>query len=597
MIHKKEIFGFETITHEADLCIIGAGAAGLFAAVAAARHGAKVTVMHDRPVVGGNASSEIRMWIRGAHGRDNRETGLVEELALMNLRRNPTLNFSIWDSVTYEMMINEPNIELLLNCSCLDAKMEDGKIAEVKGWQTTTQRFHTVRAKLFADCSGDSVLAPLTGAEFRMGRESCDEFGEDIAPKESDNHTMGMSCLLQVRETDREIPFKAPDWAKKFTDETISHRINKNNPNQFKNDNFWWIELGGMVDSIADTENLRHELLSIAFGVWDYYKNSGHFDSKNWELDWVGFLPGKRESRRYVGDHILTQNDVRSCGKFDDLVAYGGWSMDDHDPEGFNTRNRPTIFHPAPSPFGIPYRCLYSVNIPNLMFAGRNISCTHTAMSSCRVMATCATLGQAMGTAASIAIREGVTPRGVYEKYIGELKQTLMEDDCYLPFNRRALTPVMEGISAAVCGRDASVLFDGYDRTIENESHLLECSFGNEIEITLPEIRKLSSISFIFDSDINRDSFVGVNNHYKTYPMRCNTFKGEKLLNLPDTLMRDFELYVDSGDGEYRLVSEVSDNYRRLWKIDGKFDAKRLKLIPKRSYGSETARIYSVILK
>ena len=241
MIHKSEITGFETIHHEADLCIVGAGAAGMFAAVAAARHGAKVVLMNDRPVVGGNASGEIRMWIRGAHGRNNHESGIVEELALMNLRRNPTLNFSIWDSVTYELIKNEPNIDLILNCSCLACEMDGNRVKSVTGWQTTTQKCHTVTAKIFADCSGDSVLAPITGAEFRMGRESRDEFGEDIAPVVSDNRTMGMSCLLQVRETDREIPFKAPDWAVKFTDETIGHRVNINNPKQFVNDNFWWI--------------------------------------------------------------------------------------------------------------------------------------------------------------------------------------------------------------------------------------------------------------------------------------------------------------------------------------------------------------------
>ncbi|MCI8387426.1 MAG: FAD-dependent oxidoreductase [Clostridiales bacterium] len=597
MIHRSEIFGFDTIEHEADICIVGAGAAGLFAAVAAARHGAKVALMHDRPVLGGNASSEVRMWRRGAHGRDNKETGLVEELALANIRRNPTLNFSILDSVTYEMVINEPNIDLMLNCSCLDAEMKDGKIVSVKGWQTTTQRFHTVRAKLFADCSGDSVLAPLTGAEFRMGRESCDEFGEDIAPKESDNRTMGMSCLIQVRETDHEVPFIAPDWATKFTDETISHRVNINNPRQFVGDNFWWMELGGMVDSIGDTEEVCKELLKVAFGVWDYYKNSGRFESKNWELDWVGFLPGKRESRRYVGDHILTQNEVRGEGRFNDLIAYGGWSMDDHNPGGFNTKEAATIFHPAPSPFGIPYRCLYSVNVPNLMFSGRNISCTHTAMSSCRVMSTCATLGQAMGTAAAIAINRDTTPRGVYENYIDELKQTLMEDDCYLPFNRRSLTPAMEGAKASVGGKDAAVLFDGVDRTIDGESHLLECAFGDDIEITLPESRKLSKIAFIFDSDINRDSFTGVNGHFKTYPMRCNTELHEKLLGLPDTLLRDFDLYIDSGDGEYKLAAEVKDNYRRLWSLEGELEAKRIKLTPKSAYGAENAHVYSVILK
>ena len=597
MIHKSEITGFETVVHNADICIIGAGAAGLFAAAAAARHGAKVAVMHDRPVVGGNASSEIRMWIRGARGRDKNESGLSEELALMNLRRNPTLNFSIWDSVTYELLQNEPNIYLILNCSCLDAVMEDGRISSVKGWQTTTQRFHEVRAKIFCDCSGDSVLAPLTGAEYRMGRESREEFGEDIAPEVSDNCTMGMSCLLQVRETDHEVPFKAPDWAEKFTDETISHRVNIKNPNAFKHDNFWWIELGGNADSIGDTEKLRHELLKISFGVWDYYKNSGHFDSKNWELDWAGFLPGKRESRRYVGDYILKQQDVRAGGRFDDLIAYGGWSMDDHNPAGFCTKEAPTIYHPAPSPFGIPYRCLYSVNIPNLMFSGRNISCTHTAMSSCRVMGTCSTLGQAMGTAAAMAVRYDTTPRGIYESHIAELKQTLMEDDCWLPFNRRALSPVMEGVRAEVSGRDASIIFDGLDRVIDGEDHKLEMGFGESLEITLPEPRKLTELRFIFDSDLNRDSLEkGVPECARDYPMRCNRQLGEKLVGLPATLLRDFEVFADDGSGEYKPISEVRDNYKRLWALKCGFTAKRIKLVPLRAYGAASAGIYSAII-
>ncbi len=596
MIHKREIFGFNTIEHEADLCIVGAGAAGMFAAVAAARNGAKVALMHDRPVVGGNASGEIRMWIRGARGRDKKESGLTEELALANLRRNPTLNFSIWDSVTYEMIKSEPNIDLILNCSCLDAEMDGNQIVGIKGWQTTTQQFHHVKAKIYADCSGDSVLAPLTGAEFRMGREARDEFNEDIAPEVSDERTMGLSCLLQVREMDREIPYIAPDFAVKFTDETICHRVNINHPLDFRSSNFWWIELGGEVDSIADTEELRDRLLAITFGVWDYYKNSGRFHSKNWELEWVGFLPGKRESRRYVGDYILNQNDVRAEGRFEDIVAYGGWSMDDHHPAGFDTTEDPTIFHPAPSPFGIPYRTMYSKNIENLMFSGRNISCTHTAMSACRVMATCATIGQAMGTAAAIATRYGTTPRGVYENHLAELKQTLMIDDCYLPFNRRALTPVMEGISAKVGDRDAAVVYDGIDRTLDGDAHLLEFVFGEELVITLPEVRSLSEIRFTFDSDLNRDSFADVHYHHKDYPMRCNRYLNEKLLGLPATLMRDFDVLVEDG-GAWKKIACVKDNYRRQWIYEGAVMTNAIKLVPKCAYGADTARVYGVILK
>ncbi|MBE6612187.1 MAG: FAD-dependent oxidoreductase [Ruminococcaceae bacterium] len=596
MIHRSEIFGFDTVMHTADICIIGAGAGGLFAAVAAARHGAKVALMHDRPMVGGNASSEVRMWIRGAHGRDRRETGIVEELALANLRRNPTLNFSIWDSVTYELVKNEPNIDLMLNCSCMSAEMDGDSIVSVTGWQTTTQKFHKVESKIFADCSGDSVLAPLTGAEFRMGREARGEFNEDISPETADARTMGMSCLFQVRETDRPVPYKAPDWAEKFTDETIGHRVNFKNPHQFKGDNFWWMELGGEYDSIGDTEMLRDKLLAIAFGVWDYYKNSGHFDAANWELDWVGFLPGKRESRRYVGDYILTQNDVRMEGRFEDIIAYGGWTMDDHHPGGFAAKASATIFHRAPSPFGIPYRCLYSKNIANLMFAGRNISCTHAATSACRVMATCATIGQAMGTAAAIAIANDTSPRGVYMYHLKQLKQMLMEDDCWLPFNKRAPSSVMAGASAKAGGIDAAVIFDGCDRTVGGESHLCSFPFGEELVITLPEMRGIREISFIFDSDINRDSFVGVNPQFRTYPLRCNRWLHEKPVGLPATLMRDFDLWYENENGWHKLAS-VTDNYRRKWTLACDVTAKQIKLVPKCAYGADTARLYSVVLK
>ena len=328
----------------------------------------------------------------------------------------------MWDCILFELRNNEKNITSILNCSCNDIEMDGNKIKSITGWQTTTQRFHTVEAEYFADCSGDSVLAPLSGAEYRMGREARSEFGESIAPETADKKTMGMSCLIQARQTDKPHKYIAPEWARKFTKEDLPYRLpDMDGPEE----NFWYMELGGEQDAIGDTEEIRDELIKVAYGIWDFVKNSGEYDADNWELDFVGFLPGKRESRRYVGDHIMTQADVSSGGRFDDVIAYGGWTMDDHDPAGINTREKPNIFHPAPSPFGIPYRCIYSVNIDNLWFAGRNISVTHTAMSATRVMATCALLGQAGGTAAAISVRENETPRGIYKNYIAELKQTL----------------------------------------------------------------------------------------------------------------------------------------------------------------------------
>jgi hypothetical protein len=201
-----------------------------------------------------------------------------------------------------------------------------------------------------------------------------------------------------------------------------------------------------------------------------------------------------------------------------------------------------------------------------------------------------------MGIGAALAARYDTTPRGVYEHHLSELKQTLMIDDCYLPFNKRAMTPAMAGITAKVGERDAAVVYDGFDRTVGGDAHLLEFAFGEELEITLPEARALSEIRFTFDSDINRDTFTDMPNNFKTYPMRCNRWLKEKLQRLPDTLMRDFDVLVDDGSGWKKLAS-VTDNYRRQWKFSGDVTAKAIKLVPKCAYGADTARVYSVILK
>lgn len=187
-----------TRRHSADVCVIGGGMSGLCAAIAAARHGAKVVLMQDRPMLGGNASSEIRMTIRGAAGKENRESGILEEIELENIYRNPTMNYSIWDSVLYQSVISEENIELLLNCSCLDCEMDGDVISEITGWQLNSYTFHTVKAKVFVDCSGDSILAELSGALYRVGRESREEFDEYAAPESADKCTMGNTCLIQI---------------------------------------------------------------------------------------------------------------------------------------------------------------------------------------------------------------------------------------------------------------------------------------------------------------------------------------------------------------------------------------------------------------
>lgn len=557
----------KNIKHKVDFCVVGGGLAGLCAAVSAARNGVKTALVQDRPVLGGNSSSEIRMWVCGAHGKDNRETGIIEEIILENFYQNTGLKYSVWDSVLYEKARFEENILLLLNTSCFDAVVEDGRISSIRCWQTCAETFHTIEAEYFADCSGDSVLAPLTGAEFMYGREAKSEFSETIPPDKADSKTMGMSCLFQIRETPSKKTFVPPEWAYVYeTDEDLPYKDHE------LTNNFWWIELGGDGDCIHDTDKYRDELLKIAYGVWDHIKNRGDHGADNWELEWIGFLPGKRESRRYVGEHVVTQNDVEAAGRFDDVVAYAGWTMDDHFPEGFNYKDgHPTIYHPAPSPWGIPYRSLYSKNIKNLFFAGRNISVTHAALSSCRVMATCAILGQAVGTAVALACNNHLLPK---EVDVHALQQRLLFDDCFIPFIKREISPICAGAELS-----HSMVRGGICR---GEKNLTRVDYGEEICYRFKRPEHINGVRIVFDSDLNR----GYHNMPCCYPL------DEKNYKLPKTLVRDFEVIYTTADGVSEILS-VKNNRKRFVKLSVAKDVAEIKLKPLSGWGCEKAGIFA----
>ena len=581
---------FQEKNYKVDFCVIGGGIAGMTAAISAARHGVKVLLMHDRPVLGGNASSEIRMWICGAHGENNRETGLLEEISLDNFYRNPYKNYSIWDSILYEKVRFEENITLLLNCSCNNAEMDGNKIKSVKGWQLTTQTWHVVEAELFADCSGDSVLAPLTGAEHRWGREAGKEFSESIAPNVADKKTMGLSCLIQARQFNEKRSFIPPFWANKYTKEDLPYRI----PNMDNmNENFWFLELGGMQDTIHDSEEIRDELLKVAFGMWDFIKNNSESNADNWELDWVGFLPGKRESRRYVGDYIMNQNDVEHEGRFDDMVAYGGWPMDDHNPGGINTKEFPTIFHPAPTPYGIPYRCLYSKNIDNLFFAGRNISFTHSSLSSSRVMGTCAIIGQAVGNAAALAVKNRLTPRGIYQEKIGELKQILMEDDCYLPWNKRAMSDLTQNASLKASEGEAENLRNGADRPIGEVDNGWYGNLNSWVEYSFSEPKPIEYIRIVFDSDLNRKTLAD-NFRLENHAMVSNIYLNQPACTPPTTLVKDFRIEIMDEDGIYKVFKSIKGNYQRVIMLPINIKTKAIRFIPESTWGSQKAHLFAL---
>jgi len=555
---------FPTKVLNVDFCVVGGGLSGIAAAVSAARHGSRVVLMQDRPMLGGNASSEVRMWICGAHGENMRETGIVEELEMENQYRNPYKNYNIWDSVMLEVVKKEKNITLLLNTTCLDGVMQGKKLKQITGWQMTTQTYFEIHAALFADCSGDSILAPITGAAARMGREGRDEYRESIAPEKADNRTMGMSTMIVAREYPEERKFIAPEWARKITPEDLKYRT----PNlRSSSENFWYLELGGMDHSIADTEEVRDRLLALAYGLWDYLKNdpSQKEANKNFDIDWIGILPGKRESRRYIGGYVMTQHDVEAGGHFDDLVAYGGWTMDDHHPGGFDASDQPpTIFHPAPSPYGIPYRCLYARDVENLFMAGRNISVTHSAMSSTRVMATCALLGQAVGTAASIAVRDGLLPADIYKMRIDELQQTLMEDDCYLPFFKRRMPELTARSALTGDMENLENLRSGIDRPIGEKDNGAWGKIGCFFTYTLPEGKTAEVLRLVTDSDLDRKTLPEEEARL-CRPMFHNMLIRRKASYTPKTILKDFDLICRTPDGEKKL--EIRENHQRLVRV------------------------------
>ena len=566
----------------ADLCVIGGGMAGICTAIAAAREGIDVILVHERPVLGGNASSEIRMWVCGAQGENMRETGIIEEIMLENLYRNPTKNFYIWDTVLYDFVKREKKIKMLLNCTCMDAETQTGdfsdgrdtKIKSIKAYQLTTQKFFEINAKFYADCSGDSILAPLTGAHYRWGREDKEEFGEETHVEKSDRMTMGMSCLIQGRETTNPVDFTAPDWSVRLSDDDVKNRA----MNIYSTmENFWYLELGGDRNTIDDTEEIKEELIPLAIGAWDYIKKNDE-RSKNWELEFLGFLPGKRESRRMCGEYMVTQRDISDNRIFEDTVAYGGWPIDDHFPGGYYHRGNPNTDIKTPAPYCLPYRALYSENVENLFFAGRNISMTHLAMSSIRVMATCALLGQAVGTAAAIAVKCGETPNGVYKNRLGELQNTLMNNDCFLPHFTRGISAACK--NAALIGAD-SALCDGVDRVnkiYENTSCGKSVKNGEAIEYRLEKPEKIGGVHIVFDSDLNRETLPG-DWCERYHSMRANVLLDSPVMHLPKTLCKSFSLEIES-DGEWRSVLDIDNNRKRSYHlpIDGAVSGIRLRV-------------------
>lgn len=424
---------------QADLIVIGGGLSGVCCAITAARQGCKVVLVQDRPVLGGNCSSEVRLWVLGATshmGNNNRwarEGGVIDEILVENTYRNPEGNAVILDMLLLDKVSQEPNITLLLNTAVYDVvKKDDRTIQSVKAFCSQNQTEYNLSAPLFCDASGDGVVGFLSGAAFRMGAESTEEFGEKFAPTKEYGELLGHTLYFYSKDTGRPVNFIPPAFA--LEDITKIPRFKSFNAQEF-GCKLWWIEYGGRLDTVHDTEQIKWELWKVVYGVWNYIKNSGNFpEAANLTLEWVGTIPGKRESRRFEGDYMLVQQDIVEQRTHDDAVAFGGWSIDLHPADGvFSEKPGCNQWH-AKGIYQIPYRTLYSKNISNLFLAGRIISASHVAFGSTRVMATAAYVSQAVGMAAAICKEENVLPADIITKnYIGALQERLLRTGQYIP--------------------------------------------------------------------------------------------------------------------------------------------------------------------
>ncbi len=574
-------------THETDVCVIGGGMAGLSAALSAARHGADVILMHDRPVLGGNASSECRVHICGAD-RNNaihnmRETGILEELRLANLRWNPQRSFSIWDLLLYDAARRAEGLSLLLNCSCLDAETAGGRIVSVTGWQLTTYTRHTVRAKVFIDASGDAILAPLTGAAWRAGREGRDEYGESLAPPEPDRGTMGMTLAFGARKQQAPEHFQPPAWAHRYDRcEDLPGGHDFHGVDGYRM-GYWWTELGGLQDGIADAERVRDELLAVACGVWDHVKNRGDHGADNWRLEWLQFLPAKRESRRYVGRHVLTQEEVLSGGRFPDVVAYGGWPIDEHPPCGFGSGKlglKPAYFADTPVPYGIGYGVLVARDVENLMFAGRCASCSHIAMASTRVMGTASVMGQAAGTAAFLAMRRGIDPPEV-SGHIRELQQMLLADDAYLPGVAQRFSEATMRADLKASSGDPAALRDGVNRPVGDDEHAWCYRVGDTLEMHLPAVTEVTRLCLVADSALDQ-----------RIQMSFWNDASKSRATPPESLLADARVEVMM-DGKWSPAAAVRGNYQRLVRIPIGRRARAIRLTIEKNWGAEQSRLFA----
>ena len=600
-----------------DVVVVGGGLSGMCAAIAAARHGANTCIIQNRSVYGGNASSEVRMHIVGASSHaaksDLAETGILLEMLMENKHRNPYASFPVFDSILWEFIHFQENLTPYLNTNMDDAVVEDGKITAVICHQNTTETEFKIFGKIFVDATGHGTLGTMAGCESRWGSEGKDAHGEPNAPDMANDDTQGNTIMFSAIDRGEPVKFIKPKWAYTFTEDNLKYRGHGNSvgshadggelvefeegsgrlPAFFNVDSgYWWIEVGGDWDDIIrQGEELRDELVKCVYGVWDHLKNQGDHGIDTLDLDWVGMVPGYRESRRLVGDYLLTEMDVRENRIFDDAVAYGGWQMDQHVRRGIWDFDKvPSRILNFSGCYTIPYRCFYSNQVSNLMMAGRDISTTKMAFGSTRVMGTCAIGGQAVGTAAAIAIAKDCTPAEV-GNHIDELQQALLKDDCYIPgFANHDPADLCRSAKVTATsfkeGCEPENVINGVARRVgKNENAWESADLQNAVlTLALAEAAEVKQIRITFDPNLTKEIM----------PSMTRNVRDRQVKGMPHELVKDYKVEALLG-GEVVWSKDVAENYQRLniHELDA-VKCATIRITALSTHGIDSARIYEV---
>ena len=429
-----------TVSLKKDFVVVGGGLAGVCAAIAAARKGLHVALCHNRSVLGGNSSSECRVWVCGATGmgfnRYASETGIISELLQENLYRNPEGNPHLWDALLLEKVWAEKNILLLLDTQMVSVQVHDSLVQAVECVQFNSETRYILTAPLFADCTGDAVMTHLAGGETVKGNQDVSEEARAHFCLSDRYASLGSTLLFYTQKTEKAVRFIPPAFAYSVEEiERILERTGKLISPADTGCDYWWLEYGGELDIIDDADSIRTVLTRLVYGVWNYIKNSGKFDADLLTLEWVGSIPARRECRRALSMRTFTEADILSHREMPDAVCHGGWPIDTHPSSGFFDKQDSCRQLPI-DPYPIPLSCLIARDRPNILLAGRGAGMTHLAMASARVMMTCAVEGQAIGTAAAWAHRAGVLPGDFSAEQLRSLQARLTRDDLWIPGKR-----------------------------------------------------------------------------------------------------------------------------------------------------------------